>query len=106
MIGGNGTTGTYGALSYCSPAIKLSYAMSAYYEFNPVQSSCDFGGNATFAPNRESSLPIRFVSLTDCSAKYGSRRLECRRVMSLAGTVRRSVHPVCHHIHRAEGDRI
>lgn len=39
----------------CSPAIKLSYAMSAYYEFNPVDSSCDFSGNATLNPNSESA---------------------------------------------------
>ncbi|ORX38966.1 putative 1,3-beta-glucanosyltransferase [Kockovaella imperatae] len=50
-IAGNGTSGTYGELSFCSPAIKLSYAMSAYYMFNPVSTSCDFGGNATLSPN-------------------------------------------------------
>jgi hypothetical protein len=52
-IGGNGTTGVYGSLSMCSPAIKLSYAMSAYYESNPVDSSCDFGGNATLSSSSE-----------------------------------------------------
>lgn len=53
-IGSNGTAGTYGALSYCSPAIKLSYAMSAYYESqsrNPQ--ACDFSGNATAVKNRK-----------------------------------------------------
>jgi hypothetical protein len=55
-IGGNGTSGVYGDLSYCSPAIKLSYVFSAYYEFNPVDTSCDFDGNATLSNNR--MLPI------------------------------------------------
>jgi len=44
----------YGPLAMCSPAIKLSYAMSAYFSVNPIDSSCDFGGNATLVPNRES----------------------------------------------------
>nr|ODN88560.1 1,3-beta-glucanosyltransferase [Cryptococcus depauperatus CBS 7841]ODN92877.1 1,3-beta-glucanosyltransferase [Cryptococcus depauperatus CBS 7855] len=51
-IGGNGTSGTYGELSYCSPAIKLSYVFSVYYQLNPVDTSCDFGGNATLSQNR------------------------------------------------------
>lgn len=46
-IGGNGTTGEYGPLSMCDPAIKLSYIMTAFYEQKPIPSSCDFGGNAT-----------------------------------------------------------
>ena len=53
-ISGNGSSGMYGPLAMCSPAIKLSYAMSAYYEVNPVDTSCDFGGNATLSPNSES----------------------------------------------------
>lgn len=52
-IGGNGTSGVYGDLAYCSPEIKLSYVFSAYYEFNPVDSSCDFSGNATLSPTRK-----------------------------------------------------
>lgn len=46
-IGGNGTSGTYGDLSFCSPSVKLSYVFSAYYGLNPVDTSCDFAGNAT-----------------------------------------------------------
>lgn len=46
-IGGNGTTGEYGPLAMCSPAIKLSWAFSSYYMLNPVATSCDFSGNAT-----------------------------------------------------------
>jgi hypothetical protein len=60
-IGGDGAAGTYGDLSYCSPAIKLNYAMSAYYEYNPVASSCDFSGNATLAQNRESLTRIHLT---------------------------------------------
>jgi hypothetical protein len=53
-IGGNGTTGQYGELSYCSDAIKLSYIFSAYYESqNRNSAACDFDGNATTIRNRE-----------------------------------------------------
>ncbi|WVQ72162.1 hypothetical protein IAR50_001707 [Cryptococcus sp. DSM 104548] len=48
-ISGNGTSGSYGELSFCSPAIKLEYVMSAYYQSNPVSTSCDFAGNATLS---------------------------------------------------------
>ena len=58
-IGGDGNAGKYGELSFCSPAIKLSYAMSAYYMFNPVDSSCNFGGNATLSSTREWPLLTR-----------------------------------------------
>jgi len=50
-------------LSMCSPAIKLSYAMSAYYEANPVDTSCDFAGNATLNPNRKSYTPRICITL-------------------------------------------
>jgi hypothetical protein len=53
-IGGNGSTGVYGDLSYCNPATKLNYAISAYYEYDPVDTSCDFAGNATLASPRMS----------------------------------------------------
>ncbi|OCF34149.1 1,3-beta-glucanosyltransferase [Kwoniella heveanensis BCC8398] len=65
-IGGNGTSGEYGELSYCSPAIKLSYAMSAYYEFNPIDSSCDFSGNATLSPNRPNTASDASSAAQQC----------------------------------------
>ncbi|WWC64243.1 uncharacterized protein I303_106852 [Kwoniella dejecticola CBS 10117] len=65
-IGGNGTAGTYGELSYCSPAVKLSYAMSAYYEFNPVDSSCDFSGNATLSPTRPNTAQDASSAASQC----------------------------------------
>ncbi|KAI5449931.1 1,3-beta-glucanosyltransferase [Naganishia albida] len=47
-IASNGSTGTYGPLSYCSPSVKLSYIFSAYYEANNRRAdACDFSGNAT-----------------------------------------------------------
>ncbi|KAL1410950.1 1,3-beta-glucanosyltransferase [Vanrija albida] len=48
-IAGDGQTGQYGPLAMCSPDIKLNYVMSAYYDANPVATSCDFGGNATLS---------------------------------------------------------
>ncbi|WVR09251.1 hypothetical protein IAU60_006316 [Kwoniella sp. DSM 27419] len=67
-IGGNGTSGVYGPLSYCSPAIKLSYAMSAYYEYNPVDTSCDFAGNATLSPNRPNTASDAASAAEQCLA--------------------------------------
>ncbi len=32
--------------------------MSAYYSFNPIASSCDFGGNATLAASSKSCFQI------------------------------------------------
>jgi len=46
-IGSNGTTGTYGRVSFCDAREKLSYVMSLYYESqNRNAAACDFGGNA------------------------------------------------------------
>lgn len=46
-ISSNGTTGTYGRVSFCAANEKLSYVMSLYYESqNRKASACDFGGNA------------------------------------------------------------
>lgn len=55
-IAGDGETGVYGPLAMCSPAIKLSYAMSAYFSVNPIASSCDFNGNATIVENGASPV--------------------------------------------------
>ncbi|KIJ45700.1 carbohydrate-binding module family 43 protein [Sphaerobolus stellatus SS14] len=47
-IGGNGTTGQYGALSFCDSVTKLDYVFSAYYQAtNKAATSCSFSGNAT-----------------------------------------------------------
>lgn len=54
-IGANGTSGTYGALSFCSPEIKLNYAMSSFWESDQKETSCDFAGNATLTPNTPNS---------------------------------------------------
>ncbi|KAK4686291.1 hypothetical protein P7C73_g3844, partial [Tremellales sp. Uapishka_1] len=67
-IGGNGTAGTYGQLSFCSPAIKLSYAFSAYYEFNPVDSSCDFSGNATLSSAKPNTPQDASSAAASCLA--------------------------------------
>lgn len=63
-IAGDGETGVYGSLAMCSPAIKLSYAMSAYFSVNPIDSSCDFGGNASLVENRESRKQSFFPTYT------------------------------------------
>ncbi|WVQ92527.1 hypothetical protein IAS59_006338 [Cryptococcus gattii] len=67
-IAGNGTSGTYGQLSFCSPAIKLSYVMSTYYQFNPKDTSCDFGGNATLSANRPNTVQDANAAASSCLA--------------------------------------
>ncbi|KII95663.1 carbohydrate-binding module family 43 protein [Plicaturopsis crispa FD-325 SS-3] len=49
-VSANGTTGTYGALSFCDPVQKLDIAVGAYYELQGRSASaCDFGGVATLS---------------------------------------------------------
>lgn len=47
-ITGNGTTGAYGAYSFCSPKEQLDFVLDLYYESNgAAKSDCDFSGSAT-----------------------------------------------------------
>jgi hypothetical protein len=82
-------------LAYCSPSIKLSYVFSAYYEFNPVDSSCNFDGNATLSNSRKSPLIVGKLELTSrtqhCPGCSG-----CRFIMYRAGTIRRCLYPFTH----------
>lgn len=71
-IAGNGTSGVYGPLAMCSPAIKLSYAMSAYYGVNPLTSSCDFGGNATIVEGGPNTTKDASDAANSCLAQQPS----------------------------------
>ncbi|VEU19612.1 DEKNAAC100625 [Brettanomyces naardenensis] len=49
-INANGTSGSYGLFSFCSPKQKLSYLLNKYYEGQKGdKSACDFSGSATLA---------------------------------------------------------
>ncbi|TFK21135.1 1,3-beta-glucanosyltransferase [Coprinopsis marcescibilis] len=51
-IGSNGLDGSYGRVSGCAPRVKLSYAMSDYYERqNRRSAACDFNRNASLNPH-------------------------------------------------------
>lgn len=66
-IGGNGQTGTYGRLSGCDPAIKLSYVMSEFYEAsNRDPNTCMFAGNATVNPLAPSSASAANSAASSC----------------------------------------
>ena len=46
-IAANGTTGTYGNYSFCSPVQRLDWAFSAYFDSqNRTATACNFGGAA------------------------------------------------------------
>lgn len=69
-IGGNGTTGQYGELSYCSDEIKLSYIFSAYYESqNRRSDACDFAGNATAVPRPPNTPEDASTNAAQCLAQ-------------------------------------
>jgi len=73
VIGGNGTLGTYGSLSFCDPNTKLSWAFSAFYEVtkrNPQ--SCSFAGNATVNTNAPSSSSAANDAASSCLASAPS----------------------------------
>lgn len=49
-VTGNGTTGEYGAYSFCSDKDKLSFVMNLYYlDQDSDSSACDFDGSASLA---------------------------------------------------------
>lgn len=72
-IGGNGTSGTYGPVAYCSDAVKLSYAFSAYYESqNRNSQACDFAGNATIVRNAPNTAQDASDAASQCLAQAPS----------------------------------
>jgi len=47
-ISGNGTSGDYGAFSFCAAKEQLNFVLNAYYEKNGADdSACDFSGSAS-----------------------------------------------------------
>ncbi|CAE6461996.1 unnamed protein product [Rhizoctonia solani] len=66
-IAGNGQTGVYGPLSGCSPATKLSYVFSQYYERTSRNAqSCAFNGNATLASPMPASSEAAASAQASC----------------------------------------
>ncbi|KAF8490720.1 Glucanosyltransferase-domain-containing protein [Gautieria morchelliformis] len=67
-IGGSGSAGQYGSLSFCSPVTKLDYVFSQFYDVtNRNSQSCDFSGNATVVSNPPSSSAAA-AAATSCLA--------------------------------------
>jgi len=66
-IGADGETGTYGRVSGCDPNIKLSFAMSQFYEASDRNAeSCSFAGNGTVNPSAPSSVSAANAAATSC----------------------------------------
>jgi hypothetical protein len=66
-ISGNGTSGSYGRVSGCSPETKLSFVMSEFYEANNRDpQACSFSGNGTVNPNAPSSASAANAAASSC----------------------------------------
>ncbi|CED84997.1 glycoside hydrolase family 72 protein [Phaffia rhodozyma] len=72
-IGANGTSGSYGEISFCSPDIKLSYVFSAYYVAQGFDAqACSFAGNATRNANAPTSANAASNAAQSCLARRQS----------------------------------
>jgi len=66
-IGADGETGTYGRISGCDPTIKLSFAMSQFYEASDRNAqACSFAGNGTVNPSAPGSVSAANAAATSC----------------------------------------
>jgi hypothetical protein len=66
-ISGNGTSGSYGRVSGCSPETKLSFVMSSFYEANNRDpQACSFSGNGTINSNAPSSASAANAAASSC----------------------------------------
>lgn len=73
----NGTTGVYGAYSFCSPRQKLNFVLNMYYESNGENAdACNFSGSASIQKPSTASA---------CSAALSSVGSQGTNVMS--GTI-------------------
>lgn len=69
-ITANGSTGTYGNISFCSPVQRLDWAFSSYYQAtNNNAQSCDFSGNATLKANANSSAAGSRQAAAACASQ-------------------------------------
>ncbi|KAG6891397.1 hypothetical protein C0992_007621 [Termitomyces sp. T32_za158] len=66
-IGGDGQAGVYGRLSGCDPTIKLSFAMSTFYQFsNRNPQACSFAGNGTINPSAPTDTSAANAAASSC----------------------------------------
>jgi len=72
-IAANGSTGSYGRVSFCDPSTKLSFVMTQYYEAtNQNAQSCSFGGNATLNSQAPSSVSAANAAASSCLTNPGA----------------------------------
>ncbi|SCU89308.1 LADA_0E14752g1_1 [Lachancea dasiensis] len=68
-ITANGTTGDYGAYSFCDNSVKLSFLLNKYYEKNDKsKSACSFDGSASLASATSQGSSCK-TKLSSASAK-------------------------------------
>ncbi|KAG6885713.1 hypothetical protein C0993_010886 [Termitomyces sp. T159_Od127] len=66
-IGGDGQAGVYGRLSGCDPTIKLSFAMSDFYQLsNRNPQACSFAGNGTINPLAPTNISAANAAASSC----------------------------------------
>ncbi|KAF8523442.1 1,3-beta-glucanosyltransferase [Hysterangium stoloniferum] len=86
-IGGNGQTGVYGPLSFCSNVQKLSSTFSLYYDLTQRNAaSCNFAGNATTVPNAPASPAAAAAASASCAASEKDVLVPSASVGSVPGT--------------------
>ncbi|KIO26570.1 carbohydrate-binding module family 43 protein [Tulasnella calospora MUT 4182] len=70
-ITADGATGSYGPFSVCSPATKVSYAFSQYYQRSGRQAaSCDFSGNATVIHTAPTDADAADYAIISCAHAF------------------------------------
>ncbi|AAS54140.2 AGL351Wp [Eremothecium gossypii ATCC 10895] len=98
-ISADGTTGNYGAFSFCDDETKLSYLLNKYYQEKGRSSSsaCDFSGSATLVSatgTASTCVPTSTgINLGSSSSNSGSGRGDSTTATSSAAAAADAIQP-------------
>lgn len=83
-ITGNGTSGDYGAFSYCSSKDQLNFVLNLYYESqNKADSACSFSGSASV--NSDTSTNSVCSSIFKAAGTAGTNSVSASVAAALSG---------------------
>ncbi|KAI0702424.1 Glucanosyltransferase-domain-containing protein [Cytidiella melzeri] len=86
-IAADGAAGTYGPVSPCGPAVKLSYVFDQYYELtNRNAQSCDFAGNATINSHAATNSAAVASAVSSCLSNPSATFVPSAPASTTAGT--------------------